>query len=77
MYMHGYTEGSEVQSVHVSIEAFLKRGEHNIILLEWSELASGNYFVDAVPNADMVRISLLSLNPKNILNCILDRDPCC
>ncbi|CAD7079410.1 unnamed protein product [Hermetia illucens] len=56
MYMHGYTEGSEVQSVHVSIEAFLKRREHNIILLEWSELASGNYFVDAVPNADMIGI---------------------
>lgn len=52
--MHGYVEGPTHQSVHVIVDAYLKRGDHNILVLDWSELADGNFLVDAVPNLKQV-----------------------
>lgn len=50
LYIHGYVEAPSHESIHVIVDAYLKRGDHNILLLDWSELADGNFFVDAVPN---------------------------
>ncbi|XP_049533428.1 serine/threonine-protein phosphatase PP2A 65 kDa regulatory subunit isoform X2 [Anopheles darlingi] len=50
MYFHGYIESPEVESVHVIADAYLKRGDHNIIILDWAQLADGNYLLEAVPN---------------------------
>lgn len=54
LYIHGYGEGSEHESVSAIVNAYLERCDYNILVLEWSELAKGNYLVDAVPNAKQV-----------------------
>lgn len=55
LYVHGYVEGPTHQSIHVIVDAYIKRGDHNILVLDWSELADGNYLIDAVPNIKQVR----------------------
>lgn len=50
MYVHGYIENMSVESIHVIVDAYLKRGDHNILILDWSDLADGNYMFDCVPN---------------------------
>lgn len=42
------------ESVNVIVDAYLQRNDHNVLALEWSELAAGNYLIDAVPNAKQV-----------------------
>lgn len=51
LYMHGYAESMGSETVHRIVNAYLLRKEHNIIVLDWSDAASGNYFINAVPNA--------------------------
>lgn len=50
MYFHGYIESPEVESVHVIVDAYQKRGDHNLIVLDWTNLADGSYLLEAVPN---------------------------
>lgn len=47
-------EGPLQESVNVIVNAYLKRNDHNILVLDWSSLADGNYLLDAVPNAKLV-----------------------
>lgn len=54
IYLHGYIESLLSQSIRVIVDAYLKRGDHNILVFDWSELADGNYFIDAVPNLKYV-----------------------
>lgn len=54
LYLHGYIETMQVESSHVIADAYLKRNDHNILLLDWAELADGNYLFDAVPNIKKV-----------------------
>lgn len=54
LYIHGYIETPEVESIHVIVDAYQKNGEQNIIILNWGELADGNYLLDAVQNAKQV-----------------------
>lgn len=51
LYIHGYLENSEVESIHVIVDAYLSRDDYNIVILDWGELADGNYMLDAVVNA--------------------------
>lgn len=51
LYIHGYNENMGSDSIHRIVNAYLIRKEHNIIVLDWSDAASGNYFINAVPNA--------------------------
>ncbi|KAG4068164.1 hypothetical protein HA402_001589 [Bradysia odoriphaga] len=51
LYIHGYIERPEVESIHVIVDAYQRNGEQNIIILNWGELADGNYLLDAVQNA--------------------------
>lgn len=51
LYIHGYRETVVSNSVQRIINAYLSRNDHNIIVLDWSHAASGNYFTSAVPNA--------------------------
>ncbi|XP_055376343.1 lipase member I [Condylostylus longicornis] len=51
LYLHGYLENREVESVQVIADAYLCRSDINIIIVDWGELADGNYLYDAVPNA--------------------------
>lgn len=54
LYIHGYVEHPSHQSIHVIVEAYQQRDDYNILVLDWSELADGNFFVDAVPNIKQV-----------------------
>lgn len=54
LYIHGYGEGSKHESVSTIVDAYLQRNDHNILVLDWCELANGNYLVDAVPNVKQV-----------------------
>lgn len=51
LYLHGYLEDPDVESIHVIAEAYLERDDTNLIVLDWGELADGNYIFDAVVNA--------------------------
>lgn len=50
LYLHGYLEDPDVESVHVIVDAYLERKNVNLIVLDWGELADGNYMFDAVVN---------------------------
>lgn len=54
LYIHGYVEAPSHQSVHVIVDAYLTRDDYNCLVLDWSELADGNFFIDAVPNIKQV-----------------------
>lgn len=54
LYIHGYVEAPTHQSVSVIVQAYLQRNDHNILVLDWSQLADGNYLLDAVPNMKQV-----------------------
>lgn len=54
LYIHGYLEGPEHESVRVIVDAYLQRNDHNILVLDWSQLANGKYLIDVVPNAKQV-----------------------
>ncbi|CAH0596530.1 unnamed protein product [Chrysodeixis includens] len=47
LYAHGYVELLSDESIQTVISAYLRRGDHNTLLLDWSNLAFGNYLVIA------------------------------
>lgn len=55
LYLHGYIETQQVESIHVIVGAYLKRGDHNTLVLDWGQLADGNYLLDAVQNIKEVK----------------------
>lgn len=61
LYIHGYIETPEVESIHVIVDAYQKNGEQNIIILDWGELADGNYLLDAVQNAKQLGPKIASV----------------
>lgn len=56
VYLHGFLETMEVESISVIANAYLTRNDHNILILDWGELADGSYLLEALPNALKVRI---------------------
>lgn len=55
LYLHGYLEAPTNESIHLIVDSYLQRNDHNIIILDWSLLVDGNYLLSAVPNAIAVR----------------------
>ncbi|CAO1383460.1 unnamed protein product [Diamesa tonsa] len=51
VYLHGFLETMEVESISVIANAYLTRNDHNILILDWGELADGSYLLEALPNA--------------------------
>ncbi|XP_031635906.1 lipase member I-like isoform X2 [Contarinia nasturtii] len=51
LYIHGYLESPDSDSVHLIVNAYHARKEHNLIVLDWSDAAFGDYFIQAVPNS--------------------------
>jgi pancreatic triacylglycerol lipase len=61
LYAHGYIESPAEESVSVIVDAYLKRGDHNVLVLDWTELADGHYMFEALPNTKRVNfIQMLS-----------------
>lgn len=51
LYGYGYTENYYRKSTQTIVKAFIQRGNHNIIVVEWSKYSGGNYYFEAIPNA--------------------------
>lgn len=58
--MHGYFENPSVESVRVIVDAYLERNDCNLIILDWGDLADGNYAFDAVVNLKQVSTQYIS-----------------
>ncbi|XP_034246105.1 pancreatic triacylglycerol lipase-like [Thrips palmi] len=48
LYMHGWSESNDSESVGAVSRAFLRRGSHNFVLLDWSEYVKGDYITSFV-----------------------------
>lgn len=55
LYVHGYQESAQADSVQLIVAAYNSRNDHNLIVLDWSKGASGEYFKQAVPNCASVK----------------------
>ncbi|CAH2095559.1 unnamed protein product [Euphydryas editha] len=43
LYIHGYVEYATDNSILRVVRSYLKHGDHNMLVLDWSNLAFGNY----------------------------------
>lgn len=55
IYAFDFLENHESISTQTIVDAYLLRGDHNILILDYGKLSGGNYVFDAVPNAIKVR----------------------
>lgn len=51
LYFHGFKEKLEDENQHLIVDSYLKRNDHNMLLVDWEQLAAGNYVINAIPNA--------------------------
>ena len=56
-YIHGYKENLTTESTETVVNAYLRRNDHNVIVLNWGPYANGSYMTHAVPN--LVKIGKL------------------
>lgn len=61
LYIHGYLESAESDSVRLIVNAYHTRNEHNLIVLDWGDAANGDYFITAVPNSIKVSSAVISI----------------
>lgn len=54
LYVSGWTQSPDAETTTLLIKAYLNRGDHNILVLDWSEYSVGLY------GAVMIRISKIS-----------------
>lgn len=65
-------EGPSHESVKVIVDSYLQRNDYNVLVLDWSQLANGNYLIDAVPNAKQVLpCALFCFVYENKMLCII------
>lgn len=60
IYAFDFLENHESVSTQSIVDAYLQRGDHNILILDYGELSGGNYIFDAVPNAMKVRKTIIN-----------------
>ena len=54
LYGYGYTENFLRKSTQTILRAFIVRGNHNLLVVEWSKYSGGNYYFEAIPNSRAV-----------------------
>lgn len=54
IYFHGWNSNFKGEGVQTIAKAYLRRGDHNIIMADWSKFAGGNY-VRVVGNMPRVK----------------------
>ncbi|XP_034256703.1 pancreatic triacylglycerol lipase-like [Thrips palmi] len=72
LYVHGWRESNQSESAGVMSRAFLQRGSHNFILLDWGPYVAGPYFtsyqrlpaVGAAVGAAVMRMVDAGLSPE-------------
>lgn len=66
LYGFGYTEKYTSESTQSIVLALIENNNHNILVLDWASYSSGNYIMDAIPNAfqvgDVVGRKLVDMN---------------
>lgn len=60
LYCHGYLEAPPNESIHLIVDSYLQRNDHNVVILDWSSLVTGDYILTAVPNAIAVSNALVN-----------------
>ncbi|CAD7079399.1 unnamed protein product [Hermetia illucens] len=70
LYVHGYEEKQEDESIKLITTSYLERGNHNIVTLNWTAFGGGNYFSTALPNVyklgPIIASDLLELFAKGL-----------
>lgn len=56
LFCHGYTESYTANTTQEIVDAYLWRNDHNILVVQWSSYAAGNYVFEAIPNAIKVSV---------------------
>lgn len=64
MFIHGFKESGKRGSAAVIANAYATRDDHNLIILDWENEASGDYFINGVPNS--VTVSAKQVISKDI-----------
>lgn len=52
-------ETFEWESLKTVLGAYLKRNDHNIVALDWTNMNKGNYVINVLPNVPKVGILFL------------------
>lgn len=65
LYIHGFTEHLEKESVQTVLQAYLKRNDHNIIGVDYGKLVSDSY-IKAVKNVPRVAAVLTKILNKMV-----------
>lgn len=65
LYGYGYTEKFTSLSTQTVVKSYIERGDHNILVVEWSNYSDGNYVLNAIPNSykvgEIIGKTLLSM----------------
>ncbi|XP_037903885.1 lipase member I-like [Hermetia illucens] len=67
IYIHGFLDGAFAESVKTVTRAYIERGDHNIIVVDWHADAIPGYFINAIFNMRKVGFSA-STSILNMLN---------
>lgn len=54
MYIHGFHENQEKDSVIEIHNAYISRGKENLILLDWAYVVAGNYIQSVIYEAAVI-----------------------
>lgn len=49
IYVHGFLESSDVQSVKTVADAYLQRGGWNVVIIDWFAFSTGLYALEVLP----------------------------
>lgn len=67
-YCFGYTESFRSESTANVVQAYIDKGDYNIIVLDWADYSKGNYVTEALPNTfkvgDLVGKTLLKMEKQ-------------
>jgi hypothetical protein len=53
--MHGYLQQIDDENIQTTVAAYQSRNDYNILVLDWTSIASGDYVFKALP--DTVAVS--------------------
>ncbi|CRL01708.1 CLUMA_CG014924, isoform A [Clunio marinus] len=51
VYVYGFTEKYKSKSTQTLVESYIERGDHNILVVEWSKYSNANYAFEAIPSS--------------------------
>ncbi|XP_055917530.1 pancreatic triacylglycerol lipase-like [Eupeodes corollae] len=72
LYLHGFKESQDSESVHIVVESYLKRKDINIITVDWAKAAGEQYVEAATKNIELLGVALSEVIMK-LYNAGIDR----